>query len=69
MENVFKINNLRDVVSWLLVMFFWWMNDVLIFGNECLLIDEDLFLFFDDFKFEVFVEKVELCWLDEFKWS
>lgn len=69
MENVSKTNNPRDAASWLSVMFFWWMNDVMTLGNERPLTDEDLFPLLDDFKSEVLVEKAETCWLDELKRS
>ena len=69
MENESKKNNPRDTASWLSVVFFWWMNDVLTLGSQRPLTDEDLFPLLDDYKAEVLVEKAEKCWLDELKTS
>lgn len=69
MENVSKKKNPRDRASWLSIMFFWWMNDVLTLGNKRPLTDEDLFPLLDDYKAEVLVEKAERCWLNELKRS
>ena len=69
MENVSKKNNPRDTASWLSIMFFWWMNDVVTLGSKRPLTDEDLFPLLDDYKAEVLVEKAEKCWLDELKRS
>jgi len=69
MENVSKKNNPRDTASWLSIMFFWWMNDVLTLGSKRPLTDEDLFPLLDDYKAEVLVEKAERCWFDELKRS
>ena len=69
MENVSNKTSPRDAASWLSIMFFWWMNDVLTLGSKRPLTDEDLFPLLDDYKAEVLVEKAQQCWLDELERS
>lgn len=61
--------NPRDGASWLSVIFFWWMNDVLRLGNKRPLTEEDLFPILEDYKSEVLVENAERFWFDEIKKS
>lgn len=59
----------RDGASWLSIIFFWWMNDVLRLGSKRPLTKEDLFSLLEDYKAEAVVKKAGKCWLDELRRS
>lgn len=61
--------NQRDGASWLSIILFWWMNDLLRLGSNRPLTEEDLFPLLEGYKAEAVVRKAEECWLDELKKS
>ncbi|XP_078368623.1 ATP-binding cassette sub-family C member 4-like isoform X2 [Oculina patagonica] len=69
MENTAQYRNPRDRASWLSIIFFWWMNNVLTLGNKRPLTDGDLFPLLQDYKAEVLVQKAEQFWFDELEKS
>ena len=69
MQEPSKRKNPRDGASWLSVVFFWWMNDVLKLGNKRPLTDKDLFPPLEDYKADVLIENAEKYWLEELKQS
>ena len=61
--------NPRDGASWLSIIFFWWMNDLLRLGSNQPLTEGDLFPLLEGYKAEALVKKAEKCWLDELRRS
>lgn len=69
MQNTSNTKNPGEGASWLSIMFFWWLNDVLTLGSKRPLTDEDLFPLLKDYTAEALAEEAEKCWLDELKRS